>query len=227
MSTFFAEVRETLAPRDDTRHGPLPPLLIVMTVVTGLVDAFSYLALGRIFVANMTGNVVLLGFALAGAPGFSIAAATQTLLRLVAALLALLARDPIPAPQSYALICLPGAAMGLQNATVRKLAVPDLTTTVLTLTLVAVSADSQLAGGRGSRAGRRLVAVAAMLLGALIGALLLLHGMVALPLVIAALLVGGGAITTHVLSRTDPSWVHASAPDETDSATGKGRPAGA
>jgi len=131
------------------------------------------------------------------------------------------------AAQSYALICLLGAAMGLQNATVRKLAVPDLTTTVLTLTLVGVSADSQLAGGRGSRAGRRLVAVAAMLLGALIGALLLLHGMVALPLVIAAILVGGGAITTHVLSRTDPSWVHASAPDETDSATGKGRPAGA
>jgi len=108
------------------------------------------------------------------------------------------------AAQSYALICLLGAAMGLQNATVRKLAVPDLTTTVLTLTLVGVSADSQLAGGRGSRAGRRLVAVAAMLLGALIGALLLLHGMVALPLVIAAILVGGGAITTHVLSRTDP-----------------------
>src|SRR5262249_52251198 len=114
---------------------------------------------------------------------------------------------------SYALICLLGAAMGLQNATVRKLAVPDLTTTVLTLTLAGVSADSRLVGGRGSRAGRRLVAVAAMLLGALIGALLLLHGMVALPLVIAAILVGGGAITTHLLARADPLWVHASAPD--------------
>src|ERR1700684_620894 len=55
-------------------HGPLPPILVSMTVVTGLVDAFSYLTLGHVFVANMTGNVVFLGFALAGAPGFSIAA---------------------------------------------------------------------------------------------------------------------------------------------------------
>src|SRR5205809_2711005 len=45
-----------------------------LTVVTGLVDAFSYLVLGHVFVANMTGNVVFLGFALAGAKGFSIAA---------------------------------------------------------------------------------------------------------------------------------------------------------
>ena len=45
-----------------------------MTLVTGLVDAFSYLALGHVFVANMTGNVVFLGFAVAGADGFSILA---------------------------------------------------------------------------------------------------------------------------------------------------------
>lgn len=31
----------------------------------------SVLGLGRVFTANMTGNVVFLGFALAGAPGFS------------------------------------------------------------------------------------------------------------------------------------------------------------
>ena len=31
-----------------------------MTVVTGLVDAFSYLVLGHVFVANMTGNVLTL-----------------------------------------------------------------------------------------------------------------------------------------------------------------------
>ena len=58
----------------DGRHGPLPPLLLSMTLVTGLVDAFSYLALGHVFVANMTGNVVFLGFALAGVPGFSVLA---------------------------------------------------------------------------------------------------------------------------------------------------------
>src|SRR3984957_14157950 len=48
--------------------GPLPPLLLMMTFVTGLVDAFAYLVLGHVFVANMTGNVVFLGFALAQAP---------------------------------------------------------------------------------------------------------------------------------------------------------------
>jgi Predicted membrane protein len=54
------------------RDGPLPPLLLVLTFVTGLVDAASYLKLGHVFVANMTGNVVFLGFALAGAAGLSL-----------------------------------------------------------------------------------------------------------------------------------------------------------
>jgi len=58
----------------DRAHGPLPLLLVCLTVVTGLVDAFSYLTLGQVFVANMTGNVVFLGFALAGAGGISITA---------------------------------------------------------------------------------------------------------------------------------------------------------
>jgi uncharacterized membrane protein YoaK (UPF0700 family) len=75
MSTaFLADIRDTVVPDRAGRHGPLPPLLIGMTLVTGLVDAFSYLVLGHVFVANMTGNVVLLGFALAGTPGFLIAA---------------------------------------------------------------------------------------------------------------------------------------------------------
>lgn len=55
-------------------HGPLPALLLILTVVTGVVDAVSILSLGRVFVANMTGNVVFVGFAVAGAPGFSLAA---------------------------------------------------------------------------------------------------------------------------------------------------------
>ena len=33
--------------------------------------------------------------------------------------------------------------MGAQNATARKLAVPDLTTTVLTLTITGIAADSR------------------------------------------------------------------------------------
>ena len=58
----------------DPRFGPLPGLLLLLTVVTGVVDAISILALGRVFVANMTGNVVFAGFAIAGAPGFSLSA---------------------------------------------------------------------------------------------------------------------------------------------------------
>src|SRR6202051_4586341 len=56
----------------DDRHGPLPLLLLVLTMVTGLVDAVSFLKLGHVFVANMTGNVVFLGFAVADATDFSI-----------------------------------------------------------------------------------------------------------------------------------------------------------
>src|SRR3954467_7490758 len=47
---------------DHPRHGPLPALLLVLTVATGVVDAVSILALGRVFIANMTGNVVFIGF---------------------------------------------------------------------------------------------------------------------------------------------------------------------
>jgi uncharacterized membrane protein YoaK (UPF0700 family) len=58
----------------DPKHGPLPALLLLLTVATGVVDAVSILALGRVFVANMTGNIVFIGFAIAGAPGFSLSA---------------------------------------------------------------------------------------------------------------------------------------------------------
>ena len=46
---------------------PLTRALLVLTFTTGLIDAVSYLALGRVFTANMTGNVVLLGFGIAEA----------------------------------------------------------------------------------------------------------------------------------------------------------------
>jgi uncharacterized membrane protein YoaK (UPF0700 family) len=58
----------------DDRDGPLPALLLVLTFTTGVVDAASYLGLGHVFVANMTGNVVFLGFAAAGTREFSLVA---------------------------------------------------------------------------------------------------------------------------------------------------------
>ena len=64
----------------DRPHGPLPVLLVCLTIVTGLVDAFSYLRLGHVFVANMTGNVVFLGFALAGVGEISILASLLAVL---------------------------------------------------------------------------------------------------------------------------------------------------
>ncbi len=56
----------------DERDGPLPAMLLSLTVLVGIVDATSIL-LAHVFVATMTGNVVFLGLALAGAPGFSVA----------------------------------------------------------------------------------------------------------------------------------------------------------
>ena len=46
MNTFLAEIRQTVLPNRGSQDGPLPPLLVTLTFVTGLVDAFSYLVLG-------------------------------------------------------------------------------------------------------------------------------------------------------------------------------------
>jgi uncharacterized membrane protein YoaK (UPF0700 family) len=218
----------------------LPVLLIALTIVTGVVDAVSYIALGHVFVANMTGNVVFLGFALAGASGLSVSASLAALaafvlgavaggriashwrehrgrqlraaaaIGLVAVLLAILAAaivgQPVSSASRYALIAPLGFAMGIQNATARRLAVPDLTTTVLTLTLTGIAADSRLAGGPGGHPARRLIAVAAMLAGALAGALLVVHVDLVLPLALAALLLAASGLAAHRLSHGKPSW---------------------
>jgi uncharacterized membrane protein YoaK (UPF0700 family) len=59
---------------------PLPATLLALTFVTGVVDAVSFLGLGRVFSANQTGNVVFLGFAWAGASGLSATASIVSLL---------------------------------------------------------------------------------------------------------------------------------------------------
>ncbi len=75
-----------------------------------------------------------------------------------------------------------------QNAVARKLAVPDFTTTVLTLTITGIFADARLAGGASSKVGRRLLSPLAMLVGGLAGALLVLR-VAAWPAVGVALIV--------------------------------------
>ena len=69
----------------------------------------------------------------------------------------------------FATIAILAAAL-VQNSTVRHLGAPDLTTTVLTLTLTGLAADSALPGGPGAKPHRRLGSVADMLAGAAAGA---------------------------------------------------------
>jgi uncharacterized membrane protein YoaK (UPF0700 family) len=170
------------------------------------VDAASYLRLGHVFAANMTGNVVLLGFGIAGAGGLPVVAPVVSLIAflfgarlgirlgprkaggeagaLPAALVfeaAVLVTATIVAAVSSvraggfsgdAVIALLAMGMGARNAAVRSLGVPDLTTTVLTMTLTALAAELPSRGGRGTGTMRRLAAVASMLVGAIAGALL-------------------------------------------------------
>jgi uncharacterized membrane protein YoaK (UPF0700 family) len=88
---------------------------------------------------------------------------------------------------AYTLIALMAFAMGVRNAAVRRIAVPDLTTTVLTMTLTGLAAESRPAGGSGKGSVRRIAAVLTMLAGALCGALLVKSSLAA-PLAVAAAL---------------------------------------
>jgi uncharacterized membrane protein YoaK (UPF0700 family) len=228
-------VLETLNPDATGREDGLPPLLIVLTIVTGVVDALAYLRLGHVFVANMTGNVVFLGFAAAGAGGLSVwgsllalacflpggiaagrlasrlgddrhrqlsaAVFAELALCATAIVVAAVAGGHLGTGSRYALIALLASAMGIQNATARRLAVADLTTTVLTLTLTGIAADSWLGGGTGAKTARRVVAVTAMLLGAFVSALLLIHLRAVAPLVLAAALLALVAAAAHYRRR--------------------------
>ncbi|MFE2062355.1 uncharacterized membrane protein YoaK (UPF0700 family) [Streptomyces sp. Ag109_O5-1] len=211
-------------PRDpETRGVRLVAVLLALTVVSGLIDAVSYLGLGHVFTANMTGNVVVLGFAAAGAPGFSVphtatslalfllgavvggrlsarlgggsrrkwARVTLTAEALLVGASALVAFAwPGTNATTYALIALTAFAMGLRNATVRKLGVPDLTTTVLTMTLTGLASESRLGDGTGHRSPRRTASVVAMLVGATLGAWLVVHHDLGIPLLVAAAVSG-------------------------------------
>lgn len=218
---------------------PLPWLLLLLSATTGLVDAASVLGLGKVFTANMTGNVVFLGFATAGTPGFSWplyvlailtfmigalvagrmgrhqvgkplggwlvrSALVEAALLWVAAAVAigfdLASPDPV---RVWAIIALTAVAMGYRNATIRQLKVPDLTTTVLTLTITGIAADSSAAGGSNPNWSRRIGAVCSIFAGALLGAFLMRTTGLAVPLVLAGatVLVGTLACAHHPAAR--------------------------
>lgn len=201
MSTVTTPVGRRTSLQD-----PLELTLLSLTFTTGVVDAVSYLGLGHVFTANMTGNVVLLGFGLAAAghlpvlapivslaaflvgaaaagraarylalselPPLTLALAAEAGLVATAAVLAIAARIHPGTTAGYCAISLLALAMGIRNATVRKIAVPDLTTTVLTMTLTGLASESPLGGGDGRGTTRRLAAAGMVLAGALVGALL-------------------------------------------------------
>jgi uncharacterized membrane protein YoaK (UPF0700 family) len=203
-----------------------PPALVVtlaaLTVVSGFVDAVSFLGLGHVFTANMTGNVVLIGFAAAGAPGFSMTASLCAVgafilgavvggrvaqrvhplrnLLLVAMVIeatctaaAAVVAGTVPAIASgwprYAVIALLAWAMGLRNSAVRRMGVPDMSTTVLTTTLTGLASGSRLAGGTNPHARLGTTSVVSMFGGALVGAVLVLHAGATWSLAIAAAIV--------------------------------------
>jgi len=184
--------------------------LFVLTFVTGLVDAASFISMGHVFTANMTGNIIFLAFAFTGVPGlsipraasaliasltggvvagridlwlgarkrkewFAVALVIEALLLFAAMLIAWryawgvsLAGQPL-----YSIIILTAFGMGVRNGTIRKLGVPELTTTVLTLTVAGLASESTLAGGNNPRWFRRVASIVMMFTGAGAGALLL------------------------------------------------------
>jgi uncharacterized membrane protein YoaK (UPF0700 family) len=213
--------------------------LVALTFTTGLVDAVSLLGLGRVFTANMTGNVVLLGFAIAGTGGFSVAATLTSLLGFAAgaAIAAVIGRRAAPrqrgwlrpalvmevllilatailatqlTPSStsdlrYVGIALLAAAMGARSAAVRNLGIKDLNTTVITMTLAGLASESRLTGGDGALGWRQAGGLVALLVGAVVGALLLVHVDLAAPLFLAAAVAAVDLVLLGRLSDPRPS----------------------
>ena len=244
MKKHVIDAWRTLFPAPGDPNGPLPSVLIWLTVVSGLVDTVSYLLLGRVFVANMTGNVVFMAFSLVGVDGFSLTGtfaasvvalcafglgavyggrmvnrhgdhrgrlllsvtAAEVVVFLAAYVVWLLAATPGSGWCRYLLIVLLGLGMGAQNAAVRRLGVPDLTTTVLTMTIAGIAADGRIAGGTDSKLGRRALSAAAIFVGALGGGLLAVHASKSLPMVVATLITAAAAARLYGHARSTAPW---------------------
>jgi uncharacterized membrane protein YoaK (UPF0700 family) len=174
-------------------------LLVALAIIGGWIDAISFLGLGRVFTANMTGNTVLLGVALgqgagAGAGraaialgGFAIGAVAGSRLagrrraavlwpsRVTVALIveacALVALAVVWSRigRLEGLVALSALAMGIQSVAVARLAVPGVATTYVTGTLTALLDEL---GSLTFRDGwkRRAAVWAALLAGAAVGA---------------------------------------------------------
>jgi uncharacterized membrane protein YoaK (UPF0700 family) len=201
--------------------------LLLLTFATGVVDAISVLVLGHVFVANMTGNVIFLGFWFVPHSGFDMTAALVAFVSFVAGtvlggrlarhidsevrlwltvalgvevvvlvLLSVLAgAGVLNYHDNTKLILIAGLAMtfGSQNATARQFGIQELSTTVLTSTIVGLGFDSRLAGGSGHREKLRYGVVATMCAGAVVGATMT-RFTVAPVIALAAALVAAAAV---------------------------------
>jgi uncharacterized membrane protein YoaK (UPF0700 family) len=202
-----------MATLDKLRTLPVIPLMI-LTFSTGIVDAVGYLGLDKVFAGNMTGNVVILGMAIAGADlpvlgplvalgAFMVGAAacgralrgssqawtsrTRAVLLCVGVLLGVSAVGVGNVSFALFVTLVLALSMGAQAAAARHVKVADVTTVVVTSTITGLSADSWFGHNAAQPWARRAAAIALMLLGALIGALLLrLNPMV--PLAVSAVL---------------------------------------
>ncbi len=180
--------------------------LLLLTFATGVVDAVSVLVLGHVFVANMTGNVIFLGFWFVPGSGVDLTAAAVAFAGFVAgtvlggrlarhldarvrrwlvvtlvveaaiiATMAVLAGTGVlDYRDDSKLILIAGLAVsfGCQNATARQFGIQELSTTVLTSTIVGIGFDSRLAGGTGQGEKLRYTVVLTMCGGAVLGATL-------------------------------------------------------
>jgi uncharacterized membrane protein YoaK (UPF0700 family) len=178
--------------------------LLLLTFATGIVDAVSVLALGHVFVANMTGNIIFLGFWFVPHSGIDLTAAIVAFVSFVAGtvlggrlarhidrevrlwltvalgmevvvlltLSILAGAGVLNYHDNTKLILTAGLAVtfGSQNATARQFGVQELSTTVLTSTIVGLGFDSRLAGGTGHREKLRYSVVVTMCAGAVVGA---------------------------------------------------------
>jgi len=205
-------------------------LMLALTFSTGVIDAVGYLGLDKVFTGNMTGNVVILGMALAGAEGLPIvgpvialvlfmvgaAISGRTLkgrpagwsslntglfafvgvILLLAALTALLVSER-PEWVNLTLTGALGLAMGIQAGAARHIGVADVTTVVVTSTIVGLAFDSVFGGGGNKNWARRVLAVVLIGAGAGVGALLL-HVHLGLGMLLAAVITIGAAVLGHV-----------------------------
>ena len=178
--------------------------LLLLTFATGLADSISILVLGHVFVANMTGNVIFLGFWLAPRSSIDLTAvavalptfvcttivsgrvsrhfgdrtrpwittvlATEITLLVTLAILGGTGTLQYHTNAKLIMIGILAVTFGLQHPSARQFGIQELSTTVLTSTIVSLGLDSRLAGGKGTRQTLRLAVVLTMCAGAFLGA---------------------------------------------------------